>query len=107
MANGTAKQQVIDKYWSGNDSAETMWDSLNLDSVPFGLDHMVLGYAMNTSRQTAINALTSLHDGYDNLNAYLDSNFLNSCKDYGALIEDSDLRINLINEAKMLNFWPE
>ena len=43
MANGTAKQQVIEKFWSGNDSAETMWDSLNLDSVPFGLDHMVLG----------------------------------------------------------------
>ena len=109
MANGTAKQQVIEKFWSGNDSAETMWDSLNLDSVPFGLDHMVLGYAMSTSRQTAINALTSMYNGYDNLGSYFSDSsdkFFGSLDAYGEQIADSSLRINLKKEAKILNGWP-
>lgn len=109
MANGTAKQEVIEKFWSGNDAAETMWDSLNLDSVPFGLDHMILGYAMSTSRQTAIDALTSMHDGFDNLAAYFDSSdkFFGSLDAYGEQIADSNLRINLKKEAKILNGWPK
>tara|TARA_B100000927_G_scaffold143970_1_gene116201 strand:- start:14015 stop:14344 length:330 start_codon:yes stop_codon:yes gene_type:complete len=109
MANGTAKQEVIEKFWPGNDAADTMWDALNLDSVPFGLDHMMLGYAMSTSAETATSALASMHDGYDTLEAYFDSSdkFFGSLDAYGEQIADSDLRINLKKEAKILNGWPK
>lgn len=112
MANGTAKQQVIDKFHSDNaETAGNTWDLLNLDSVPFGMDHMVLSWALETSVDEALVNVAKVHEGYPTLRDYLDSNYMSCARDYrdiasANLANDSELasKINKIfNEACILN----
>lgn len=79
MANGTAKETIINKYFSDrSESAGDTWDQLNLDSVFFGLDHIILSYAMETSVSEATANIARMYSSYNSLLEYMDSN-VNTC----------------------------
>ena len=83
MANGTAKQQVLDKYWSDDDgTASDTWDMLNLDSVFFGLDHMMLSYALETSVEEATANFQRILSSHDSADEYWAENTMQCYKDY-------------------------
>ena len=112
MANGLAKQNVINKFYSDNsDLASETWDQLNLDSVPYGMDHMILSYALETSIEEALTNVERVYEGYSNLKDYLDSNYMTCASDYKNMAsiqnEDNEELVEKItkifNEACVLN----
>lgn len=93
MANGTAKETIINKYFSDrSESAGDTWDQLNLDSVFFGLDHIILSYAMETSVSEATANIARMYSSHNSLLEYMDSNIDTCYSDYVnmAIIENED-----------------
>lgn len=112
MANGLAKENVINKFHSDNsETAGNIWDQLNLDSVPYGMDHMILSYALETSVEEALANVERVHEGYSNLKDYLDSNYMTCASDYKNMAsihnENNQNLVNklteIFNEACILN----